>query len=245
MATFFNNFLPSNIGGDVIRVRDSSRDHRHPRPTSLAVVAIDRILGFGALYVLALAGLPAGPARAARPGRRRAALLAVLGACSSACWPTSSSGPAPRAGSWPRPAWRSIAVGRASGSRSCRPRSTSTARSWRAVWLAFGASVALQALVVFYYYDVAHSLRIPLPLSACFLMVPLCILVQTVPISFNGWGIRESVFILYFRQLGLPRESALAFSLVGAGLIVLLSLLGRDRVDVARTRPAQPPQPSR
>ena len=70
------------------------------------------------------------------------------------------------------------------------------------------------------------SLRIPLPLSACFLIVPLCTLVQTVPISFNGWGMRESVFILYFAQLGLPRESALAFSLVGAGLMVLLSLSG-------------------
>ena len=49
---------------------------------------------------------------------------------------------------------------------------------------------------------------------------------QTVPISFNGWGIRESVFILYFGQVGLRRDSALAFSLVGAGLIVLLSLSG-------------------
>jgi hypothetical protein len=57
-------------------------------------------------------------------------------------------------------------------------------------------------------------------------MVPLCTLVQTVPISFNGWGIRESVFILYFGQVGLGRESALAFSLVGAGLIVLMSLSG-------------------
>jgi uncharacterized membrane protein YbhN (UPF0104 family) len=95
-----------------------------------------------------------------------------------------------------------------------------------AVWIAFLGSVALQALVVLYYWNVARSLRIPLPLGACFLMVPLCTLVQTVPVSFNGWGIRESVFILYFGQVGLPRDSALAFSLVGAGLIVLLSLSG-------------------
>jgi hypothetical protein len=94
------------------------------------------------------------------------------------------------------------------------------------VWLAFGASVTLQALVVCYYYAVAHSLRIPLSLSSCFLVVPLCILAQAVPISFNGWGIRESVFVLYFGQLGVPRDSTLAFSLVGAGLTVLLSLVG-------------------
>jgi hypothetical protein len=95
-----------------------------------------------------------------------------------------------------------------------------------AVWAALLGSIALQALVVYYYYNIAKALRIPLPLSACFLMVPLCSLVQALPISFNGWGVRESVFIVYFAQVGLPRESAMAFSLVGAGLMVLLSLSG-------------------
>ena len=94
------------------------------------------------------------------------------------------------------------------------------------VWLAFAGSLALQGLLVCYYYLVAHGLRIPLSLAACFLMVPLCILVQALPISFNGWGVREGLYIVYFAQVGLPRDSALAFSLVGAGLIVLLSLSG-------------------
>jgi hypothetical protein len=57
-------------------------------------------------------------------------------------------------------------------------------------------------------------------------MVPLCTLLQAVPVSFNGWGLREGLFALYFSQVGLPRPSALAFSLVGAGLMVLLSLSG-------------------
>src|SRR5512134_2518443 len=46
VATFFNNFLPSNIGGDIVRVRDSSR-LTGSVATSVAVVGIDRILGFG------------------------------------------------------------------------------------------------------------------------------------------------------------------------------------------------------
>jgi hypothetical protein len=95
-----------------------------------------------------------------------------------------------------------------------------------AVSSAFAASLALQTFSVLYYFAVAHALRIALPLSACFLMVPLCTLLQAVPVSFNGWGLREGLFTVYFAQVGLPRESALAFSLVGAGLIVLLSLSG-------------------
>ena len=91
---------------------------------------------------------------------------------------------------------------------------------------AFGASVALQACLVLYFFAVARSLEIAVPLSACFLIVPLCTLVQAIPVSFNGWGLRETAFILYFGQVGLSRDSALACSLVGAGLTVLLSLSG-------------------
>ena len=71
-------------------------------------------------------------------------------------------------------------------------------------------------------------------------MVPLCTLVQTVPVSFNGWGVRESLFVVYFAQVGLPRDSALAFSLVGAGLVLLLSLSGA-LVWASRRTPAPHP----
>ena len=225
MATFFNNFLPSNIGGDVVRVRDSSR-LTGSTTTSLAVVAIDRILGLGALYVLALvAFVMGGPERARARGRARR-----CSSCSGLVFAVLAyvffrPGIARRAHGRLRP--RPPAL----GARALRDRAGRRARLPRRSCARCGwpsrASVALQAIVVCYYFTVAHALRIPLPLSACFLMVPLCTLVQTVPISFNGWGIRESVFILYF-QPGRParKDSALAFSLVGAGLIVLLSLSG-------------------
>ena len=67
-------------------------------------------------------------------------------------------------------------------------------------------------------------------------MVPLCTLLQALPVSFNGWGLREGLFALYFSQIGLPRASALAFSLVGAGLMVRALALGRRRLDDARQR---------
>jgi uncharacterized protein (TIRG00374 family) len=222
VATFFNNFLPSNVGGDVIRVRDSS--HLTGSTTaSLAIVAIDRILGLGALYLLAVVAYALGGQTVRRLEGALPALLllGVVFAVMGYVYVT------------PGIARKVMSVSRLNAFPSIRERfevAQGAVHVYReqvaVVWTAFAASVALQALVVCYYYEVSHSLRIPLPLSACFLVVPLCTLVQTVPISFNGWGIRESVFILYFRQLGLSRDSALAFSLVGAGLIVLLSLSG-------------------
>jgi uncharacterized protein (TIRG00374 family) len=222
VATFFNNFLPSNIGGDVIRVRDSSR-LTGSTTTALAIVAIDRILGFGALYALAvLAYSLGGPSVRHLAGAHTVLLgLGFFFLClayvffrpGTARQLMSVSGLARIA--WARERFENVQA----AVHVYR-------QELRAVWTAFAASLALQTIVVWYYFFVARALRIELPLSACFLMVPLCTLVQAVPISFNGWGVREGLFIVYFAQVGLARDSALAFSLVGAGLIVLLSLSG-------------------
>jgi uncharacterized protein (TIRG00374 family) len=222
VAAFFNNFLPSNIGGDVIRVRDSSR-LTGSTTTSVAVVAIDRILGLGALWLLALGAFVVGGAAVRHLAGARVVLLALGAAFATVAYVFFRPGTAGRV------------VG-ASGLRRVplvREKFEivqSAVNVYRhrlpALLLALAASVGLQALLVWYYYAVALALGVPLTLSACFLMVPLCTLVQTLPVSFNGWGLRESLFIVYFGQVGLPRESALAVSLVGAGLIVVLSLSG-------------------
>jgi uncharacterized protein (TIRG00374 family) len=222
VASFFNNFLPSNIGGDVIRVRDSSR-LTGSTATSLAVVAIDRILGFGALYFLAALAYLVGDGVVRQLAGSRAVLLllgAFFGLLAYVFFRPGTAGRLMQVSRLARIGWvleQFQIVQAAVHVYRMRDRS---------VWVAFLGSVVLQGLAVCYYYAIAHALRIALPLDACFLMVPLCTLVQAVPVSFNGWGIRESLFIVYFGQMGLPRDSALAFSLVGAGLIVLLSLSG-------------------
>ena len=234
VATFFNNFLPSNIGGDIVRVRDGSR-FTGSTTSSLAVVGIDRILGLGALWVIgAGAFVLAGPEVRELAGAR--AVILGLGLVFLALTTIFLR---------PGIARRLMALSRLNGIDWVRERfeeaqvAVHTYRAQvRTVLLAFGASLALQTLVVWYFLAIARALRIPLDVSAAFLMVPLCTLLQAVPISFNGWGLREGLFALYFSQIGLPRESALAFSLTGAGLIILLSLSGAV---VWMTRGAAPP----
>ena len=222
VATFFNNFLPSNIGGDLIRVRDSSR-LTGSKTTSLAIIAVDRILGFAALYALAAGAFLLGGSAVRHLAGARVVLLglSLLFATLAFLYFREGTARAVMAGSglarirWARERFEVV-----------QEAVHEYRRNFRAVLAAFGASLMLQTLFIYYYFAIARSLRIPLSLTACFLMVPLCTLVQTIPISFNGWGIRESVFVLYFSQVGLARDSALAFSLLGAGLVVLLSLSG-------------------
>jgi uncharacterized protein (TIRG00374 family) len=233
VATFFNNFLPSNIGGDIVRVRDT-RPLTGSTATSLAVVGIDRILGFGALYLLAAVAFVLAPPAVRGLAGARAVLLALALLFGFLAYVFFRPGTA---------RWI-MGVTRLSSIEWAREQFEvvqGAVHAYRAklatIWLAGAASVVLQALVVLYYLAIARGLGIPLPASAAFLMVPLCTLLQAVPVSFNGWGLREGLFTLYFSQVGLPRPSALAFSLVGASLMVLLSLSGAF-VWMARGAPA-------
>jgi hypothetical protein len=233
VATFFNNFLPSNIGGDIVRVRDS-RDLTGSMATSLAVVGIDRVLGFGALYLLAAVAFVVAPPEVRGLAGARLVLLSLALLFGSLAYVFFRPGTA----RWIMSATRLSSIPWA---REQFEVVQDAVHAYRArvstVWAAGAASVAVQALAVLYYLAVARGLGIPLPATAAFLMVPLCTLLQAVPISFNGWGLREGLFTLYFSQVGLPRPSVLAFSLVGAGLMVLLSLSGAV-VWLARNAPS-------
>ena len=60
VATFFNNFLPSNIGGDVVRVADT-RAAAGSKTLATTIVLIDRGIGLLGLVLMAAVGATAGP----------------------------------------------------------------------------------------------------------------------------------------------------------------------------------------
>jgi glycosyltransferase 2 family protein len=55
VGLFFNNFLPSNIGGDVIRIRDTARLARS-KTMATTVILVDRVMGLMALVLVAATG---------------------------------------------------------------------------------------------------------------------------------------------------------------------------------------------
>ncbi len=222
VATFFNNFLPSNVGGDVVRVRDAARA-AGSRTASLTVAVLDRVVGFVALYFIASAAFLFGGSLVRGLAGARVILLGltavfvVLGAIFLRSGMVTSI--VERLG-LRRFAWAYERFESVQGAvNAFRARKI-------AIVEAFVLSLGLQLLGVSYFFMVARALKIPLEFGACLLMVPLCTLIQAIPISFNGWGLREGVYVVYFNQVGLPRESALAFSIVAAGLVVLLSISG-------------------
>jgi|GEM_PF-2150210 len=97
--------------------------------------------------------------------------------------------------------------------------------TWRMIFpglltlLAWGANVAGA-------YCIADSLHIPLGLGQVAAILGLSTMFTLIPVTFAGLGTREVSCIFLFSQLGLPREPALAFSLLLLGLVITHAGLG-------------------
>ena len=200
VATFFNNFLPSNIGGDVVRVTDTAAA-TGSKTMAATIVLLDRCLGLLGLVLVAALGATAavrGWRTAARSGRgpvdwfRGGGGPAAPGGLQAALL---RPGPEPAAGLSPGVGRRAPceADGGADPIRG-------GARCTRGC---FAGAIVVQAVLVGFYLAIAHSLRIPIGFSELAVIVPISFVVQMLPVSMNGFGIREATFGFYFTRIGL------------------------------------------
>ena len=85
VALFFNNLLPSNIGGDVVRIGDTAKLARS-KTLATTVVLVDRVMGLMGLVLVAACGatLVASPERS--PGQSHHDALAVVVLGQPAAW---------------------------------------------------------------------------------------------------------------------------------------------------------------
>src|SRR4029079_2247592 len=90
----------------------------------------------------------------------------------------------------------------------------------------FASALLVQALLVLFYLSVVHALSLPVSPWDLAVIVPLSFVIQMLPVSVNGFGVREATFAYYFTRIGQPIESAILMSLVAAGLLMLFSLSG-------------------
>lgn len=233
IGLFFNQALPSTIGGDALRIW---RTYSYGLPLGRAVsgVLLDRALGFVALFLLAAIGLPWSfpllgdhPVRWIVPGVVLAAFLALALLLSlDRLLPTA----------WQRRrSFRGLA---------------GLARDGRQVLLHLRSLVPLTLLgliasfcAISVVYALAQALGLTLSLLSCLMLVPILFTVTAVPVSLAGWGLREGAAIFLFALVGLPQTDALALSLAYGLLAATTSLPGglvwlltreRDR----RTAPA-------
>jgi len=225
VALFFNNFLPSNIGGDVIRIRDTALQ-AGSKTLATAVVLVDRGLGLMGLVLVAACGasLAAGGATAGAlpiaPAWLWAGFLIGAGLSAPAVLAPVGFGRLLQPLRVFHPDWIDNRIEKLTGVLArFRDRPSALAGC-------FGGAVLVQAATVAYYLAAAHALHIPIGPWDLAVIVPLSFLLQMAPVSINGFGVREAAFSLYFARLRLPLESALLVSLVPTMLVMFFSLSG-------------------
>ncbi len=224
VATFFNNFLPSNIGGDVIRVTDTARA-AGSKTIATTIVLLDRGLGLlGLLFVAALGATGAATASQVVGPLGPSVLWAMLFAGAVATGVAIMR--ADLVGRLLGPLrvihqeWVSERIGRLVGGLAKFRESPGKLIG------CFAGAILVQGILVLFYALIARGLHIDVALSHLGLVVPLSFVMQMLPISVNGFGVREATFGFYFTRLGLSLESALALSFLGAVLIMLFSTSG-------------------
>jgi uncharacterized membrane protein YbhN (UPF0104 family) len=224
VATFFNNFLPSNIGGDVVRIADTAKPARS-RTLAASVVLVDRGIGLLGLILLAAvaATLATTSGSAEGPVPSYMLWLGLAGALAIAV-------PAVLAPHGLEQLLKPLRTFNPEWVGARLQQLTSVFTRFReapgALAGCFVGAVIVQALLVAFYAAVAYSIKVPVSPWHMAVVVPMSFLVQMLPISVNGFGLREATFSFYFTRLGLPIEAALVVSLVGAGLVMLFSLSG-------------------
>ena len=218
VGAFFNAFLPTGIGGDAykaIRVREANTS----LAASFASVLLDRLSGIAALAAICIF------AAAFSLMRSEATTLVVAGLAVStgilvlgvALLVLGERVVGGGKGTWfgLRPRLRR-ALDAAAG--AIRDPST-VARS-------FALALLGQAFGIAAYVSLARSLEIEVSPAVIALGLLNATVASAVPVTVNGLGIREAVWVWSLSLYGVGRGDALAYALVVLGVALCTSVLG-------------------
>jgi hypothetical protein len=225
IASFFNLFMPTSIGGDVSRVNDICR-FKKSISESLSSVFMERLLGVVVLLSFAsIASLAQLPLANQIPAIWIALLVGVAGLAGlflSLYTPFVSYTirllPLPRAIRQPLEGnWKVFR------DNTTYLFSRKSVLSW-GIWY----SVLLQGLVVLHYWIIGKALGFSVPLYSYFSLIPVQLLVLMLP-SINGIGLREASSIILLGYFGITPAEATTFGFMDFALMVVLGIVGYIR----------------
>ncbi len=212
---FFNQTLPSSVGGDAVRIWCAYRAGLSFSAAANTVI-IDHALTLLSLLLLIAAGLPWLVDLVTDPAARWA-LSTVI------CAGLAGFGTFLALNRMARvlARWRLV---RALLALSALARKImASARYALPVILLSVLSFIGFAIIV---YLLARTMQLDVTLWDCMLLLPPVILVTVIPISIAGWGVREGAMVVAFGFINVPPSAAFAVSVLFGVTIAIASLPG-------------------
>ncbi|HEX5261466.1 MAG TPA: lysylphosphatidylglycerol synthase transmembrane domain-containing protein [Gaiellales bacterium] len=220
VALLASQFLPTAIGGDAIRAVELGR-RSGDGPEAVASVLIDRLLGVVSLVALAVVALAAGGQAAHRPevlvaeatfGIAAAAVLALL-------FSSRLRGVVARRLE-PRVDGRRLAAGQ---------RFYDALHSYRehrlTLVVVFALAMAVQLVRIGIIWMLVRALGMDISPSLILVTAPVVFAALALPVSLNGIGVREAVFV-YFLRDDVPVSQAVALGLAFLAVGTATALVG-------------------
>lgn len=210
IGIFTNNFLPSTIGGDAARVYYLGREHGYQRVA--ASILVDRLLGLGSLAVFAAAAAWFVPVTDRRfvTFRLIVTLVAAAAGALIAVAVTGSGG----AQRWAAP-FGGTAVKLAVKLQRLRLEMARLLRKPQVFAYSAGVVFAyLLSISMLYVWFLSITGAPAPPILGVFAALSMTSVLSLVPIALNGLGIREQLHAWLFAPLGVPKEIAVAISLL-------------------------------
>ena len=110
-------------------------------------------------------------------------------------------------------------------------------------------SIVFNLLAIVNVYVVAKALDFSIDLFSLFMLVPMILVISAIPLSINAIGIAEGAYVLCLSQVGLSAPAALSIALLIRAKSLIVSLFGgilfivyRKQHDIKIPMKSEPPE---
>ncbi len=222
VGNFFNLFLPSRFGGDVVRILDGSRYSKSLLKSS-AIVFVERLSGIIVLLIFAF-----GVSLFRLDITQRLPVIWIslgvgfMGLAAILCFflPISKTviDKIPQKGVLGKIKRKIFEFREIIFVYKEKKEALLKALFW---------ALLLQINVILHYYFVGKALHLDIPLIDYFIFIPIVLIILTIPITINGLGLREALYMTIFVSYGIINSSAVSFSLIAdIAFAFLIGIIG-------------------
>ena len=216
---FAGNFLPSTVGGDIVRATWLAKVNKE-KSDSIASVVLERLTGWLVLPILVLLGTFTDPSILHLGEISKVIVLvaaATLVGFVVLLTVVRSSQLFELASRSRLMAGLLESVSGGVGKLARQPRSLARLLGWALIY---------QLCVIVASIFAASALQISIGWRVLLVFVPTVAMLQVVPLTIGGLGVREGALVLMLHPLGIGSAQAIAFGLLVYALNVAASLLG-------------------
>ena len=215
VGAFFNIFLPTGLGGDVVKMAELAR-YTGRSPESVGTTLVDRATGLWVLFVLALLALPFTYTLLPQSWIPIIALGTAGGVVGG--WVIMGT---------PLIPWLGGKVRLPGQEKLERFYRSVSQLGYRALGQACLVSLIFDIMLIVFNVLVARGLGVDQPFGVFFLFTPIISFSLALPISIGGLGVREQTYVLLFSSLGVSDAAAVGMGLANYALTNLVTgLLG-------------------